>query len=55
MRTFFETFAFTLVIGGQFLAAIYLISRRSHVYADAGKQPEAAKPVEDELATAPQS
>ena len=52
MRTFFETLAFTLVIGGQFLGAIYLISRRSHVYVDAVQKSEAAKPAEDELARA---
>ena len=44
MRTFFETLAFTLVIGGQFLGAIYLISCWSHIYADAGQKSEAAKP-----------
>ena len=32
-----ETTAFTLVIGAQFLAAIFLVSRRHSLYADAKK------------------
>jgi hypothetical protein len=31
---FFETLAFTLVIGAQFLAAVYLVSNRSSIYAE---------------------
>jgi hypothetical protein len=34
MQTFFETLAFTLVIGGQFLAAIYVVPRRSLLFPD---------------------
>ena len=36
---FFETLAFTLVIGAQFLAAIYLVSNRSRIYAETADPP----------------
>jgi hypothetical protein len=46
---FFETLAFTLVIGAQFLAAIYLISNRSSIYETAN--PPADEPVSMEVRT----
>ena len=53
MANFLETLAFALVIGGQFLAAIVLISKRQQLYADVREsriekdqpQPERREPV----------
>jgi len=47
---FFETLAFTLVIGAQFLAAIYLVSNRSRIYAQTA-DPPADEPVRMEVRT----
>ncbi len=34
MNGVFETLAFALIIGGQFLAAIFLISKRREIYSE---------------------
>ena len=39
MALYLETLAFALLIGGQFLAAIVLISKRASIYGDV-RQPE---------------
>jgi hypothetical protein len=36
---FLDTLAFALVIGAQFLAAIYLVSNRSSIYAETANPP----------------
>jgi hypothetical protein len=39
MQVFLETLAFALLIGGQFLAAIVLMSRRASLYPDTNRAP----------------
>jgi hypothetical protein len=39
MASYLETLAFALLIGGQFLAAVVLISKRDSIYGDR-RQPE---------------
>jgi hypothetical protein len=39
MASYLETLAFALLIGGQFLAAVVLISKRDSIYRDM-RQPE---------------
>jgi hypothetical protein len=39
---FLETLAFTLVIGAQFLGAIYLLSNRSSIYGEPPAEEQAA-------------
>jgi hypothetical protein len=46
-----ETLAFTLLIGGQFLAAVYLISRRHQLYPE--RTTEAVEEKLPRLSTAP--
>jgi hypothetical protein len=44
MQKLLETFAFTLLIGGQFLAAIVTLSKRAFLYPDSRKQRQLQDP-----------
>lgn len=43
MNGAFETLAFALIIGGQFLAAIFLISKRREIYSEPTAESTSAK------------
>jgi hypothetical protein len=48
MNGVFETLAFALVIAGQFLAAIFLISRRKQIYSEPNSEEASSSPTMQE-------
>jgi hypothetical protein len=52
MESMLSTLAFALLIGGQFLAAIVLISKRNTIYAKLGDFKQAKHPPPEQTQTA---